>query len=520
MFKHVPLPLAETGHFSTLLTHYLEAAPQLKKFYGHPPHPDSFLAQIQSKSQSFTAPQRQTLVEALQRQYSGLPDAPHQVMASLCDPKTFVLTTGHQLNIFSGPLYFHYKIITVINAAQQLQACYPDYRFVPVYWMASEDHDIAEIRSFQLFGKQWTWETTQQGPVGRFAPNGIGAISEQIGQTLSPFSEAYAAADTLAAATRRYVHALYGDQGLLVVDGDEASLKAAFVDVMRQDLFEHRPYHLVQSTTEDLVAAGYKDQIFVRPINLFYLMDGLRERIERQGEDFVVLNTDLRFSAPQLEDLLRAHPERFSPNVVLRPLYQEMILPNLSYTGGPAEIGYWLQLKGMFDGFGVPFPVLLPRNFVLFINKTSVKKMEKVGLTVPELFLPTHQIKRHYVEEQAGDALDLAHQREAIAEVFAQLAAQADQLDPSLVGWVKAQETQVQKMIDKVAQRFRKAEEQKHQIVIRQINTLKEKLFPEGGLQERHENVLSFLLNDPDFLRRVQERLDAFDARLHVLIDE
>lgn len=515
------IPLTQTRQFSTTLTDYLRQAPELSPFYHRFPNPENYLPQIQEKEKSYPDTARRQLVSTLKEQYEGISDAPVAQIERLADARTFTLTTGHQLNIFSGPLYFHYKIMTVINAARQLNAQYPDYHFVPLYWMATEDHDLDEIRSFSLFGKKWTWETAQSGAVGKMHTQGLSELAAETGEALEPFATAYQQSETLAEGTRRYVHALYGDQGLLVLDADAAALKEQFVPVMEDDLFQHSAQRCVQETTEKLTQAGYSDQVFPRPINLFYLGEGFRERIEKQDDgSFRVLNTDLSFSADELKTVLHQNPERFSPNVVLRPLYQEVILPNLSYTGGPAEVVYWFQLRQVFVHFGVPFPMLLPRNFALYLNRPVLKKMNKAELSAEDLFLPAHEIKRRYVSQQADTELTLSDEKKALHQLFEQVATKAKAVDASLVGWVRAQEAQQQKALEKVAQRLRKAEEQKHETIIRQIEKIKEKLFPNQSLQERTENVLSFSINKPEFLKEVQERLHPFDFRLHVLTEE
>src|SRR5699024_1121789 len=148
-------------------------------------------------------------------QYKGLPiKAPVQEnIESLKQANTFTVTTGHQLNIFTGPLYFIYKIITVINTSKVLAKEYPDCRFVPVYWMASEDHDFEEINHFNLFGKTYRWETSQKGPVGRFSTESIQAVLDDLPEKVPLFENAYQEGKTLAAATRHYVHELFGAEG-------------------------------------------------------------------------------------------------------------------------------------------------------------------------------------------------------------------------------------------------------------------------------------------------------------------
>src|SRR5690606_22131291 len=158
-------------------------------------------------------------------------------------------------------------------------------------------------------------------------------------------------------------------------------------EVILSDLFEHTPFEKATEATEALEELGYSSQIFPRGVNFFYLDKGVRERIEKMESGFGVVNTDLRFSDEEMKALVENHPERFSPNVVLRPLYQEVILPNLAYLGGPAEVVYWLQLKSVFAHFEIPYPVLLPRNFALLINEKVKRKMSQLNWDEEDLFV-------------------------------------------------------------------------------------------------------------------------------------
>lgn len=170
------LELKAVGAFPKLFLDYITKNETLATFYNQFPDIEGFRKAIQSRN--FTQEKRQTLVSALEKQYSNLDSKPD--FSILLDDNTFTVTTGHQLNIFTGPLYVIYKIVTIINLAKRLKTEFPDYNFVPVYWMASEDHDFEEISVFNLFGKNYKWETTQKGAVGRMNPAELRAICDQI----------------------------------------------------------------------------------------------------------------------------------------------------------------------------------------------------------------------------------------------------------------------------------------------------------------------------------------------------
>lgn len=511
----------KTNRFSKLFLQYVAQDDTLKSFVRNWPLPRAFGEVMIEKQVNFPAKNRAILHQTVLKQYEkGGCQLPANVNL-LTHSTTFTITTGHQLNIFTGPLYFHYKIITVINAAKRLKALYPQYDFVPVYWMASEDHDAEEISHFRLFGKKYTWHTTQKGAVGRFCPHELAALARQAPEMHHIFIQAYAESATLADATRKIVHHFYGNDGLIVIDGDDADLKRLFLPALRKEIGEQASFHAVRQTTEQLTALGHKAQVTPREINLFYLDEQMRERIVAQGtgeqRQLKVLNTNLVFSPDEILQLAEQHPERFSPNVILRPLYQETILPNLSYTGGPGELAYWLQLKGMFQTFGVPMPLLLPRNFALLLDHSQQERLAKTGLTIADLFTPESGNRQKIILREQQSYTHIVEESEAIALQFDRIIAKAAQADATLQKTAAAYKAWTEKKLLHIAGKIRKAQERKHEAAIRQWTRLREELFPAGGLQERSENFLTFWLNHWSLLEDLKAVFDPFDSRFLVI---
>lgn len=514
------ITLGETGSFSSLFLDYLAQKEELKAFYNQFPTPDVFGKLIEERN--FNSDKRQVLADELTRQYEGLTldQSVQNNIESLRSDNTFTITTGHQLNIFTGPLYFIYKILTVINACNDLKKQYPDQNFVPVYWMASEDHDFEEINNFSLFGKKYTWESDQSGAVGRFNPNGLSKVLEELPEAIELFEKAYKEQNTLADAARYYVNELFGKYGVVVVDADCKALKNQFKEVIKEEIEVHKSNELAESTSSRLADLGYKSQIFSREINLFYLQEGSRERIVRKGDQYEVLNTGEELTSDKLDTLVEESPDCFSPNVVLRPLYQEKILPNLAYVGGPAEIAYWLQLKDIFDHYNTTFPALMPRNFAMVINKATQKKIVKNGLDTAMLFQDSHDIKAAYVDKMAESSFTLDDEKSELNSFFDKLKSKASEIDGSLEGYIGSENAKMLKTLDNIEKRLKKSEERKHETALGQIDGIKEKLFPGGGLQERKDNFLNFYLNNPNFIEELKDQFDPFDFRFHVLIDE
>jgi bacillithiol biosynthesis cysteine-adding enzyme BshC len=511
------IALEETNKFSAFFLDYLSQKEELKPFYGNFPSLTHFKDQVEKKA-GFPQETRQILADVVQQQYNEI-DISAEVENNidlLKNQATFTITTGHQLNIVTGPLYFIYKIITVINCCKQLEDKYPQYNFVPVFWMASEDHDFEEINNFRFNGKEYVWNTDQQGATGRFDPSLLLALIKDISGIPSFFSEAYKA-PTLADAVRHYVNHLFGDQGLVIVDADNAALKKLFTEVMADDLFNNSAKKLVENTSDQLEQLSYKPQVYPREINFFYLKENARERIVKENDSFKVLNTELLFSREEIKEEIDKHPERFSPNVVLRPLYQEVILPNLAYVGGPAEVVYWLQLKSTFDHYKVPFPIVMPRNFGMIIPENIHKKIAKTGIELRDFFQSREELTKAAVANHASHNIYLNGQMEKMNELFEMIRQQAEELDPTLGPHVESQKSKTRKRLEIIEKKFMRAEKRKQADRLQQIESILDYLFPGNALQERTDNFLNFYLEEPSFIEDLIACFDPFDYCLHVL---
>ncbi|MEO1487697.1 MAG: bacillithiol biosynthesis cysteine-adding enzyme BshC [Bacteroidota bacterium] len=508
------IPMGQTGYFSPLICDYLEEKPALKPFYHRIPSIANFKLQLTEKQQHFPEENRQRLVKALRQQYANTA-VPPEVDANLellSQQNTYTVTTGHQLNLFTGPLYFMYKIAATIKLVTQLKEAYPKANFVPVYWMATEDHDFDEINYFNFHGRKMQWSQDRGGAVGRLTTEGLEEVlqvfSAQLGTTLSAkkitdlFFKAYLEHHTLTEATRYLVNQLFGVLGLVIVDGDDALLKQGLIPYMKEDVFQNTPFHKVNESIATLskISKDYKIQVNPREINYFYLQDGLRERIVKDGSQYSVLNTDITFTREALEKEMETSPENFSPNVIARPLYQEVILPNLCYIGGGGELAYWLELKSYFDTLDVPFPMLLLRPSVLFMSEKQHQKAEKLDLAVQDLFLNQNVLINKKIRSISNIDIDFSPQQEHLKTQFENMYALAEQTDASFLGAVKAQERKQIKGLEKLEKRLLKAQKKKLKDHVVRMTDLHNALFPNGSLQERQVNFSELYLEMGDTL--------------------
>ncbi|KFF02468.1 bacillithiol biosynthesis cysteine-adding enzyme BshC [Flavobacterium reichenbachii] len=499
-----------SGYFSTLIHDYLDQKPDLNPLYNNFPTLENFEKQIIEKQQNFNNSNRIPLVSVLKEQYASIEisDLTKQNIELLAHENTFTVTTGHQLNLFSGPLYFLYKIISTINLTKELKSKYPAYNFVPIYWMATEDHDFEEINYFNFKGKKFRWNTESNGPVGRLSTEGLAEFFEiyalELGSSTNAntlkklFEEAYLKHNNLADATRFLANNLFAPQGLVIVDADHADLKRAFIPYAKEELLEQKSFKLVQETIEKL--KDYTVQVNPREINLFYIEDNLRERIVFENDKFVINNTKTSFTKEEILTLLESNPEKFSPNVIMRPLYQEIILPNLCYIGGGGEIAYWLELKSFFDAVNVTFPVILVRNSVLLATEKQVKKADQLGLSWKDLFTKSADLVNAITHKISEFPIDLTPQKEILEKQFQFLYELAQKTDKSFSGAVKAQEVKQKKGLENLEKRLLKAQKRKLHDQLNRVADLQFELFPNNSLQERQANFSEFYLEKGDQL--------------------
>jgi bacillithiol biosynthesis cysteine-adding enzyme BshC len=517
----------QTNAFSSVVLDYIDGKDNLESFYKYSPTLQGFEKAVQERKFSGD---RNLLVSTLQRQYGQL-DPSALVLKNinlLADDHTFTITTGHQLNIFTGPLYFIYKIVTAIKLAGDLKKQFPQYNFVPVYWMATEDHDFEEINHVKVEDRMLTWNAAAAGATGRLntsditealvAYKGYLGISDNGKELSAIVDHAYTSNKSLSNATRELVNALFGKKGLICVDADDAALKAQFSPIVYRDLVEQNSFEQITNSNTALEEKGYKPQVNPREINFFYMTDKLRERIVEEDNLYKVLNTEISFTKESLQEELNNHPERFSPNVVMRPVYQEVILPNLAYIGGGAEVTYWLQLKANFDFYNVPYPVLILRNSALVIDDRSARKMQILDITPISLFNTDEQLKNQWIRSHVGDSLCLDDEERAIRAVFDQIKLNSYKIDKTLALSAEAAKTKALKLVTNLEKKLLRAEKRKHTTSLQQIDNLKNKLFPSGVLQERVLNIAPmYVLYGEDFIEGLFKAFKPLDHKFTVI---
>ena len=478
---------------------------------------EAFEKQIEEKS-NFSLEKRNVLHKALISQYNlvDFSQKTRENIDLLPSSTTFTVTTGHQLNIFTGPIYFIYKILHVIKLAEELKLAYPEKNFVPIYWMASEDHDFEEINHTFLFNRKISWESDFGGAVGKYPFDSFSELKVEVKQFFAnyPDSKVHAllekyAGTNLAEATFSFVNELFKEYGLVIIDGDNKELKREFIPILKQEIESSFSEKAVLESNKIIEELGLKPQIFARPINLFYLSEKNRIRIIKSDNMFQIEGLG-NFSKEEILDLIDSIPENFSPNVVLRPVYQETILPNLAYIGGGGEIAYWTQLKAVFDAANIPFPLIQVRNSIQILDKNAQKKATKLGFSTEELFLSLAELKEIYLQNNLKEEIDfteLENQGKSLATLFDK---QITGFDSNLKNYAEAEKTKLQNQLESIKQKIKKLQKSQFDQELKQIEDLKNKLFPNNGLQERTDNFLNFC-PDGDYEKLISELFEAIN---------
>ncbi|MBL7816958.1 MAG: bacillithiol biosynthesis cysteine-adding enzyme BshC [Saprospiraceae bacterium] len=503
---------------------YAEQTTTFEKFYKYSVDFQSFKQAIADKSKENI--DRALLVSVLKKQYSTFDTegVGAEQIEKLLDPQTFTVTTAHQPSLLTGPLYFVYKIFSTIKLSEQVSKHYPQQKFVPVFVIGGEDHDFEEVNSISIFNKKITWQQSdiEGGAVGMMRTSSLQNVLAELKMTLgeseraqhiySVIEKAYTSHELYQDATQELLHQLFGSYGLVVLNMNHAELKRRFIPIMEKEIVEQPSKKLVETTQKELENMGYKAQAFARDINLFYLRENLRERIVEENGIYRALNTEYVWqSQADILKELNETPQYFSPNVVLRPLFQEYILPNLAYIGGGGELAYWLERKAQFTHFGVNFPMLIRRNSVLFLDKASQDRMKKLDIQLSDLLDNTEILVKKYVARQASSPLSMEDEKKVLSEILDKILAKVLTVDASLEKAVLAEKTKQLQSIDALEARVLKAEKQKHETSLNQLKALQQKLFPNGGLQERTDNIL------PIYLKHGEAFFDVLHAELNPL---
>ncbi|MDO5510985.1 MAG: bacillithiol biosynthesis cysteine-adding enzyme BshC [Weeksellaceae bacterium] len=512
---------------SKIIAAYLNQDSGIRNLYDRNPKLENYEIHAREKIENYK--HRETLVEVLQEQMQSLNLSEKQKLhlEKLASENAVTITTGHQLNLMSGPLYFVYKILQTVKTCDELNAKETDLHFVPIYWMATEDHDWDEVNNFEVNGVKFQWSGKESNtavgkrPTEDVATHIIEFLQQLPDFTLTPnlqeiIEKSYAAESNFTNATKRLVQTLLGEYGILILDASDARLKKLFAGVMQNELIARNAQNLAEKNNE--ILQKFSEQAFIREINLFYLTENKRERIVYEYTGFSTADGAKQWSEEEILQELQNNPERFSPNVILRPLYQECILPNVSYIGGGGEIAYWLQLKPIFENYDISMPILVVRNSLHFITQKDFSKFQKYGIKWHDFFESEDDFIKPMIEKNTELLTLLDEKYAALKEHFADLRKIAVKTSPVYENMLNAQEQKQLNGYHKLRKRIYKSEALRMSVEVKSWKDLRDAVLPGGSWQERKQNMLGLYAEMGDqFFEEVYQAITPFDSQYHVI---
>lgn len=484
-----------------------------------------------ASERSFSDQHRGTLVEVLQEQAHQSDFANAHTFAQIeqiAQAQTVTVTTGHQLCVYGGPLFFFYKILSVVKMAQELRS--EGIEAVPVFWMASEDHDFDEINHIYLNGEKVAWGRTATGPVGKLKMEDFAdfrshvhaafAHDDRYAPSLKTLDRIFSEERTLAQAIRDLAYWAFADLGVVVLDADDYRLKRLFAPQLKLELEKSFSLEALEAQSQQLEALGHSIQVNGREINLFWMEDDYRERIVRDDHGFATADGVHRWERGELLNLVESHPQRFSPNVVLRPLFQEVILPNIAYVGGPGELSYWLQLKGVFDAVQVSFPAIVLRDMFALTNDGIEKRIEQLGIGYQDILRPLEEVFTELVRSEGTNEQLVEEVGGQFAQRMDELVKQLAEIDPNMERSAKAERQRIANRLETLGKKVLRSDKQRHEVIRQRLQYIHKHLRPGGTPQERVHNWLQYAADPSVFSARAVLLCNPFSPDLRIVLSD
>ncbi|MEX0602621.1 MAG: bacillithiol biosynthesis cysteine-adding enzyme BshC, partial [Bacteroidota bacterium] len=535
------LPPSDSS-FSSLFIDYVNDFQKVQNFYpGNFREPDAWRTTIDRVLNRKI--DRSRLVHALTSQNRNF-QCGVRTLANidlLRNDNTLAVVTGQQVGMFTGPLYTIYKTLTPLKLVDSLASRYPEYTFVPVFWLAGEDHDYDEVSSITLItpSNDLTTITYGQPRDPDSIKQAVGALefddallpffsaireslipTEFTEKVLTLFQTAYQKGMTFNRAFVHLMNDLLDNSGLVFLDPNDRDIKAILQPIVLRELRETP--RLCQRVIDQSAALEkfYHAQVKPKAVNLFFFHNKGRFLIEPRPDGFALKGARRNFTTEELLGLAESQPELFSPNVVLRPVCQDFLLPTVAYVGGPAEIAYFAQLKTAYEDFGIPQPIAYPRASATILEDKVQKILARYSLPATDLFRDVEFTKQKVVELISDTRIDevFGGTEASLKETLASLESGLRAIDPTLTGALDNARKKIDLQIEMLRQKGIAAQKRNHETALRQVEKAALHVFPRSNFQERELNVLHFLNKyGLEFLHWLQGELE-IDRFKHQLI--
>ena len=515
---------------SLLIRDLVSGAPSLAPFYaGHFRDPESF----RRKARAVRARLAPEMLDRLDDAYVPTSDAAAARLRDVLAGRGFAVTTGQQTGLFGGPLYTIWKILSAVRLADALEPLL-DAPVLPVFWIASDDHDWAEVNHTAVVDasddvRRLALDDPGESPPvpmsDRILPAGTSRVVAELRQLLadSPFASklgrlvagAYREGETMGGAFGALMRGLLADFDIALIDSAHPSLKAASSPILRHEL-EHAEEHaaLLQEQSDRLVAAGYHAQVTVSAdaANVFMHEPDGRDRLTREGNGWHLRRSRRSYTTAEVERLLADEPRRFSPNVMLRPVVESALIPTLAYVAGPGEASYFAQIGCLFEAHGIEPPVVVPRHGVTIVEPRIRRLLDRFGFEPADLARPLHEVTTDVIRAELPEAVTgpIETAGRAIEREYDALASAAERIDPTLRDWILGRRNRALIDVVKTERKITAHLKKRRADEIRQIRRVSMNLHPDGAPQERVLNVLPYLARyGPGLLRDAARAMEA-----------
>lgn len=520
--------------FSLFFADYLSEYHKVQQFFEVDFHPlRNFPAYARQISERF--PHREEIAEILNAQNSPLQPFRRALdnIELLRSPNTVAIVTGQQVGIFTGPLYTIYKTITALKLVEQLKAAYPEYNFVPIFWLEGEDHDFDEMNKITVLNAEAAPSIIEYLIDGKPVERNVGAVGElvlgtglrlffeQIAAALPKtefkdvvvraFGECYSEGKNFSTAFAELMNRLFPDEGLVFINPNDRRLKMLMRPIFRSEIADYPSVSQLIIERSAELEDRYHAQIKPKAVNLFLFHKGGRYLIEPREHDFSLKGTRQFFSKEDLLKMVEETPELFSPNVALRPICQDTLLPTLAYIGGPAEISYFAQLSKVYKRFGLSMPIIYPRASATILEERLMKTMEKYQLDLPDLFDNPDSVNRKVVELVSEVKVDdmFTNALERVRELINEMKFGLNYIDPTLLGALETTRGKIEGHLQVLRDKAMEAQQRRHETALRQVGRVINTVFPSRNFQERELNIIHYMnkfgMDFPRFLKNTLE---------------
>jgi bacillithiol biosynthesis cysteine-adding enzyme BshC len=491
--------------FNTLFTDYINDFEQLQDFFQHPPLDITHLKDWASDYSGLGHVDRSTLVELLSDYNSqfDLPDGWNENVQRLEDPQSLAIVTGQQSHLYGGPLYSIYKILSAIDLAKRLEQ-HLERPVVPVFWMGDEDHDYEEVSEvvipkrdeLQRFRLDKEENGDHRVSELRFGSD-LTALREEIRETLieTDFSDklwelldqAFQPENDFRYAVGHVMGTLFSKHGLILAGSNHDGIKQALREPLSNAIRNYADLRTALETQSEKLAEQYHQQVTIYDSNLFYIDDdGRRLKIAHEDDSWIAGDRQWD-SVDGLVSTIEEQPERFSPNVFIRPILQDHLLPTVAYVGGPGEISYYAQMRKLYEAFDMEMPVIWPRMSGTLIDSAIERVIPKLPFEIEEYQQRIEDLESAFVEQ--AETMDIeavfGSWKDKAGEVSEPFVDQVSEVDPTLRGAAEKAVQSLSNELDRLKGKVYRATKQQEKTQINRIHKVKNELFPEQNLQER-----------------------------------